>query len=90
MAVDLRDVTAEHLADVGADAVVHLGALCNDPLGNLNPSLTYDVNHLATVRLAEAAKAAGVDALPVRVVVQPVRRGGKPTSRSTKRPTSPR
>ena len=61
MAVDLRDVTEEHLADVGVDAVVHLGALCNDPLGNLNPSLTYDVNHLATVRLAEAAKAAGIE-----------------------------
>ncbi|MEV0727242.1 SDR family oxidoreductase [Polymorphospora sp. NPDC050346] len=56
--VDLRDVTAEHLA--GFDAVLHLAALCNDPIGNLNPELTYDINHRATVRLAEAAKAAGV------------------------------
>jgi nucleoside-diphosphate-sugar epimerase len=56
--VDLRDVTAEHLR--GFDAVVHLAALCNDPLGNLNPDLTYDVNHRSSVRLAAAAKAAGV------------------------------
>ena len=39
---------------------MHLAALCNDPLGNLNPELTYEVNHRATVRLARAAKAAGV------------------------------
>ena len=48
--IDLRDVTPDAFADVHPDAVIHLGALCNDPLGNLNPSLTYDVNHLATVR----------------------------------------
>src|SRR3712207_8817587 len=57
--VDLRDVTAEHLTQVRPDAVVHLAALCNDPLGNLKPQLTYDINHAATVRLARAAKAAG-------------------------------
>lgn len=56
--VDLRDVRPEHCA--GIDAVVHLAALCNDPIGNLDPELTYDINHRATVRLAEAAKAAGV------------------------------
>ena len=59
----------------GSDAVMHLAALCNDPLGNLNPDLTYDVNHRATVRLAEAAKAAGVHAVPLLLVVQPLRRG---------------
>lgn len=58
--VDLRDVTTEDLASVGADAVMHLAALCNDPLGNLDPELTYDVNYRATIRLATAAKAAGV------------------------------
>jgi nucleoside-diphosphate-sugar epimerase len=57
--VDLRDVTEQHLKEVAPDAVVHLGALCNDPLGNLDPNLTYDVNHAATVKLAKAAKAAG-------------------------------
>jgi nucleoside-diphosphate-sugar epimerase len=56
--LDLRDVTAEHCA--GMDAVVHLAALCNDPLGNLDPDLTYEINYRATVRLGAAAKAAGV------------------------------
>ncbi|MFB9184023.1 NAD-dependent epimerase/dehydratase family protein [Dactylosporangium sucinum] len=56
--VDLRDVEPEHVT--GFDAVLHLAALCNDPLGNLNPDLTYDVNHRSTLRLARAAKAAGV------------------------------
>jgi nucleoside-diphosphate-sugar epimerase len=58
--VDLRDVTAEDIKQVAPDGVVHLAALCNDPLGNLDPDLTYDVNHRATVRLARAAKDAGV------------------------------
>jgi nucleoside-diphosphate-sugar epimerase len=56
--VDLRDVTPDHLR--GFDAVVHLGALSNDPLGNLNPNLTYDINLHASVSLARAAKTAGV------------------------------
>lgn len=54
---DIRDVGAGVCA--GVDAVVHLAALCNDPLGNLDPGLTDQVNHRATVRLAAAAKAAG-------------------------------
>ncbi|MFJ5832843.1 NAD-dependent epimerase/dehydratase family protein [Streptomyces sp. NPDC093089] len=56
--VDLRDVTAEHVA--GVDAVIHLAALSNDPLGSLAPQLTYDINHHASVRLAELARDAGV------------------------------
>jgi nucleoside-diphosphate-sugar epimerase len=54
---DLRDVEAEDLA--GFDAVIHLAALSNDPLGNLDPELTYAINHRGSVRLAELAKAAG-------------------------------
>ncbi len=55
---DLRSLVK---ADVeGFDAVVHLAALSNDPLGNLNAGLTYDINHHASVRLAELAKEAGV------------------------------
>jgi nucleoside-diphosphate-sugar epimerase len=55
---DLRTLTK---ADVeGFDAVVHFAALSNDPLGNLNAQLTYDINHRASVRLAELAKEAGV------------------------------
>lgn len=56
--VDLRDVTADALR--GFDAVVHLAALSNDPLSNLNPDITYDINHRASVRLARLAKQAGV------------------------------
>ncbi|PXY32076.1 NAD-dependent epimerase/dehydratase family protein [Prauserella muralis] len=56
--VDLRDVTAEHVS--GVDAVIHLAALSNDPLGSLAPELTYDINHHASVRLARLAKDAGV------------------------------
>jgi nucleoside-diphosphate-sugar epimerase len=56
--VDLRDVTPDHLA--GVDAVVHLGALSNDPLGDLDSQVTYDINLHASVKLAEAAKRAGV------------------------------
>jgi nucleoside-diphosphate-sugar epimerase len=56
---DVRDVESEDLA--GFDAVIHLAAVCNDPVGNLNPQTTYDINHLASVRVAEKAKEAGVE-----------------------------
>ena len=56
--VDLRAVQPSHLE--GFDAVVHLAALSNDPLGDINPNLTYDINLHASVGLAKAAKAAGV------------------------------
>lgn len=55
---DLRDVAREDLE--GFEAVVHLGALSNDPLGDLDPELTYEINYRASVRLARAAKEAGV------------------------------
>jgi nucleoside-diphosphate-sugar epimerase len=44
----------------GFDAVIHLAAISNDPLGDLNPQCTYDVNYQASVRLAALAKQAGV------------------------------
>jgi nucleoside-diphosphate-sugar epimerase len=56
--VDLRDVTSDRLA--GVDAIVHLAALSNDPLGSLAPELTYEINHTASVQLAKLAKDAGV------------------------------
>lgn len=56
--MDVRDVTEADLHGFGA--VVHLAALCNDPLGDLNPAWTYDINHRASVRLAKLARAAGV------------------------------
>jgi nucleoside-diphosphate-sugar epimerase len=55
---DIRDATAADLA--GFDAIVHLAALSNDPLGDLNPACTYDINYRASVALARAAKQAGV------------------------------
>jgi nucleoside-diphosphate-sugar epimerase len=55
---DIRDVRAEDLH--GFDAVIHLAALSNDPLGFLDESCTYDINHAGSVTLAQAAKAAGV------------------------------
>jgi nucleoside-diphosphate-sugar epimerase len=55
---DIRDVRVDDLA--GADAVVHLAGISNDPLGDYRPQITDDVNHLATVHVAAMAKAAGV------------------------------
>lgn len=58
IAKDLRDVDSTDLD--GLDAVIHLAAISNDPVGNLNPELTFDINHRASVRLAETAKRAHV------------------------------
>jgi nucleoside-diphosphate-sugar epimerase len=55
---DLRDLEKRDLD--GFDAVVHFAALSNDPLGDLDSNLTYDINHRASVRLADLAKQAGV------------------------------
>ncbi len=56
---DIRDVTASDLE--GFDAVIHLAAISNDPLGNLNPDCTYEINHRASVHLAQLAKSVGVE-----------------------------
>ena len=58
LARDIRDATARDLE--GFDAVVHLAALSNDPLGDLNAAWTYEINRDGTIALARAAKAAGV------------------------------
>jgi len=55
---DIRDITLQDLE--GHDAVLHLAALSNDPLGELNSSITHDINFLATQRLAKLAKEAKV------------------------------
>ncbi|UCD73454.1 MAG: SDR family oxidoreductase, partial [Candidatus Bathyarchaeota archaeon] len=55
---DIRDIEDPDLR--GFDAVVHLAALSNDPLGYFNPKLTYVINHKATVKLAKLSKKAGV------------------------------
>ncbi|MDN5726166.1 MAG: SDR family oxidoreductase [Propionibacteriales bacterium] len=55
---DIRDIELDDLT--GFDAVVHLAALSNDPVGSLAPQITYDINQHASVRLARLAKRAGV------------------------------
>jgi nucleoside-diphosphate-sugar epimerase len=56
--MDVRDVTAAELA--GFEAVLHLAAISNDPVGDLQPDTTFDINHRAASRLAQKAKEAGV------------------------------
>jgi nucleoside-diphosphate-sugar epimerase len=58
LADDVREIQAGALG--GLDAIIHLAALSNDPLGDLNPDVTYDINHAASVRLARFAREAGV------------------------------
>ena len=58
LAKDIRDVDRADLE--GFDAVIHLAAISNDPLGNLNPDCTFDINHRASVHLARLARDAGV------------------------------
>jgi nucleoside-diphosphate-sugar epimerase len=55
---DFRDIQTTDLE--GFEAIIHLAAISNDPIGNLNPDLTYEINHLASVRLAELAKKVGI------------------------------
>lgn len=55
---DVRDITVADLT--GFEAVIHLAALSNDPLSNINPDITYQINHHGSVRVAKAAKAAGI------------------------------
>jgi nucleoside-diphosphate-sugar epimerase len=55
---DIREISLNDLE--GFDAVIHLAALCNDPLGDLNPELTMEINFRASVRLAKLARDAGV------------------------------
>ncbi len=55
---DIRDIQASDLE--GFEAIIHLAGLSNDPLGDLNPDLTFEINHRAAVRLASLAKEVGV------------------------------
>lgn len=55
---DLRLVEQDDFE--GLDAVVHMAELSNDPIGELAPNITYDINHKGSIRLAELAKRAGV------------------------------
>jgi len=55
---DIRDIDVSDLE--GFEALLHLAGLSNDPLGDLNPKLTYEINHEASVLLAKCAKKAGI------------------------------
>ena len=55
---DVREIETDDVD--GFDAIIHLAGISNDPLGNLNPECTFDVNYRASVRLAKIAKNAGV------------------------------
>lgn len=59
LAKDIRDVTAEDLA--GVDVIVHMAELSNDPVGQLNPQITYDINHLGSLHLARLARQIGIE-----------------------------
>ncbi len=56
---DIRDISRDDVA--GFEAIIHLAGLSNDPLGDLNPELTYEINYHASVRLAKIAKDVGVE-----------------------------
>ena len=59
LAQDVRRIQSKDL--IGIDAVVHMGELSNDPAGQLSPSITYEINHHGSVRLARLAREAGVN-----------------------------
>ena len=69
---DLRDVTPDDLE--GIDAVVHLAAISNDPVGHLNPETTYEINAHASIRSGGGRQGRRRPPFPVLVLVQPVRR----------------
>ncbi|MDR8390232.1 SDR family oxidoreductase [Aliifodinibius sp. S!AR15-10] len=56
---DLRDIQVEDLK--GFDAVVHMAELSNDPLGQVNPEITFKINHKGSVRIANLCKQAGIE-----------------------------
>lgn len=58
---DIRDVELKDIANQGFEACLHLAGLSNDPLGDYKPELTYDINHKASVKLAENCKKAGIN-----------------------------
>lgn len=57
--IDIRHLTKEHLE--GVDAVIHMAELSNDPVGQLSPTITYEINHQGSLKLATLAKEAGIE-----------------------------
>ena len=59
MTKDIRNLTEDDLR--GYEAIIHLAELSNDPVGELAPHITYDINHKGTIELAKKAKKVGVN-----------------------------
>lgn len=58
----IKDIRTVEIDDIkGINGIVHLAAISNDPLGELNPQITYDVNHKASIKLAKLAKDVGIE-----------------------------
>jgi nucleoside-diphosphate-sugar epimerase len=58
LVMDVRDITAQHLA--GHDCIMHLAAISNDPMGEVDTASTYSINRNASIQIARLAKMAGV------------------------------
>ena len=86
MFADIREFPAELLD--GVDAVVHLSAISNDPMGSKFEAVTGEINRDATVRIAETGGGAGGQEFYLCLELQRVRRRGKAV-RATRRPTNP-
>ena len=72
---DLRNIDPRDVE--GYDAVVHLAELSNDPLGQNNPEVTFNINHHGSVKRRQGRQAGGRAALRLRLLVQRVRPGGE-------------
>ena len=85
---DVRDVRAEHLE--GFDAVMHLAAISNDPVGDLNADVTYAINHRGSVSLAAGGQEGRRPALRPLLLLQLLRRRRRRRRARRARPTSTR
>ena len=72
---DVRDVEGIDLSDI--DAIIHLSSIANDPCGDLNPKLTWEVSALATMQLADKAARNGIKQIHIRFFWKRLRRQGR-------------
>ena len=85
-----RTSATSRAADLdGFDAVMHLAALSNDPVGDLNPDCTFAINHRASVVARAGRQAGGRRALPVRLLLQPLRRRRRRTGSTRPQSSTP-
>jgi len=84
---DIRHITEENL--IGCDAVVHLAELSNDPLGQLNPTITFNINHQGSVRLAQLCKNVGIPRFVYTSSCSVYGVGGEEGYKTEESPTNP-